>query len=110
MTVKAPGSKRGDLEVMKLRMVRNVLDPETGEKGTDVLIVFYWYASVEHLTASNMRRIALTAWDRMILGKNYRWSYVLCTSPVSGNDPDAEQRVMKGLYTFTQQFFPAVEK
>jgi EpsI family protein len=110
ITIKIPGSKIEKINVMKLRMIRTRTDPDTEELKTDKLIVFYWYASVERLTESNTRRLLHTAWDRMILGKNYHWSYVLLHSPVAGDQPDDEERTVKGLYTFMQQFFPKVER
>ena len=110
ITVKVPRSKRKSVNVMKLRMIRTRTDLDTKESRTDKLIVFYWYASVEHLTESNSRRLFHTAWDRMILGKNYHWSYVLLHSPVTGDKPEDEEKAVKGLYTFIQQFFPKVER
>ena len=110
ITIRAPDSRLKDIGVMKLRMKRSSVDPDTNEKIVDKLIVFYWYASVEHVTESNLRRLMYTAWDRMVLGKNYHWSYILIYSPLRGDDPKDEERVTKGLYNFMQEFFPKVER
>ncbi len=130
INIKIPGSKRKSMAVKKLRMVKTQEGPESGQMRTERMIVFYWYASVEHITESNLARLMYTAWDRMVLGKNYRWSYLLLYSnawpdlskigqitdkarkeeAIKEAEQSAEREVVEGLYTFMQQFFPHVEK
>jgi len=114
ITIKLPEGKRKRINVMMLRLVNTVIEPETKKRSYNKMIVFYWYASVEHITESNLRRLLYTAWDRMILGKNYHWSYVLLTTHVIGDTSrsrtELEDKGVESLYSFMQQFFPKVER
>jgi EpsI family protein len=56
--------------------------PPRGERREVKGIVFYWYMGSNRLTASNLKRLAYTAWDRIAYGLNYRWAYALVISPV----------------------------
>jgi hypothetical protein len=110
ITVKLSGCKRKSLNIMKLKMEETQIDSETKETKTTKLVVFYWFTSVDKTTESNLRLLAYWAWDRLIMGKNYHWSYTLLTAYAVGNDPKEEERVTQNMYNFVQEFYPKVER
>lgn len=72
----------GKFSVRSLLMFRDTKD-EAGRKTRWEEPVFYWYAALpDRRTASEYKRLALTFYDRLIRGLNFRWSYVLVSKVV----------------------------
>ena len=110
IAIKLDNSNHKSIRVMRLKMESTQIDPKTGEKRSNKMIVFYWFMSINRITESNLRLMGYWAWDRLILGLNYRWSYVLLTAYTRGDDPAEEERVTNEMYKFVQQFFPLIDK
>ena len=92
----------GALSVRALLMNKPGTTPE-GQSYTRQLVVLYWYAALPaRLTSSEYRRLALTLYDRLVRGKNYRWSYVLVTREFyPGESP---LQVTRQLEQFAKEF------
>jgi EpsI family protein len=69
-------------------------------------VVFYWFMGDNRITGSNLKRLAYTAWDRMIRRRNYRWSYILLISPVSASVEEANGELSR----FAARLLPLVRK
>ena len=69
-------------------------------------VVFYWFMGDNRITGSNMKRLACTAWDRMIHRLNYRWSYILLISPVWASVQEANGELSR----FATQLLPLIRK
>jgi len=95
-----PQSKVKKIDLTVIRTKQLVKNKE--ERG----VAMYCYAGNKRITASNFKRIAYMAWDRMILGQNYRWSYILLNCKVYRSYKDTE----KAMFQFIEEFFPLVEK
>ncbi len=73
----------------------------------------YWFVGDGTTTASHVRRVMLTSWDRMIHHKNHRWAYIAVSAPVlegfkPGGLGDKETRRM--LLGFIAQLAPEIMK
>jgi len=98
-----PKSKRKKLDVTAIRLQR------TMENGNiDRSMAMYFYAGNTRVTADNFKRIAYMAWDRMIVGMNYRWSYILMTARVYPGRTYKDTE--KAMLQFVTELFPLVEK
>jgi len=42
----------------------------------------YWFVGDGATTASHVKRILLTSWDRVVHHKNHRWAYIAVSAPV----------------------------
>jgi Protein of unknown function (DUF3485) len=42
----------------------------------------YWFVGDGVSTASHVRRVLLTSWDRIVHHKNHRWAYIAVSAPV----------------------------
>ncbi|NIA31880.1 MAG: exosortase-associated EpsI family protein, partial [Actinobacteria bacterium] len=98
-----PKSKMKKIDVTVIRSQR-MLD----NGGVERSLAMYFYAGNRRVTADNLKRIAYMAWDRMIIGMNYRWSYMLLNSRV--NAQETYNDTEKAMLQFITEIFPLVEK
>jgi hypothetical protein len=71
------GAPGGTISVRSLLMSKKVR-AQDGELVQVQLVVLYWYAALpDRVMSSEYKRLATMFYDRLIRGKNYRWSYVL---------------------------------
>lgn len=91
--------KKLDVTVIHLQRVGQ-------ERGVERTMAMYFYAGNKRITADNFKRLGYMAWDRMIIGQNYRWSYILMISRVNKSYKDTE----KAMVQFISELFPIVEK
>ncbi len=102
-TIRLSRGNLSKLDVMVLVLKAPVRDSRSR---VSTQIIYYWFAGNRRVTASNYERLALTAWDRMVLGDSYRWSYILVISSVRTTVRDT----MGAMDEFLADFFPQVEK
>jgi EpsI family protein len=102
-TVPSPSGTSGNLVVTRL-VVRSVGLTPDGKKSETKNVVFYWFMGHNRLTGSNLKRMAYTAWDRMVRGVNYRWSYALLRAPVRGSVRETSQALSR----FVSELLPSI--
>ncbi len=100
MWLDIPGSKKKKIDVVVIRIRRPM------KKSVLQSVAMYWYVGHNRITADNFKRLGYMAWDRMILGQNYRWSYVLMVSHITKSYQDTEE----AMFQFIREFFSATEK
>lgn len=83
-----------DLTVTRL-VVRHVWLTQEGNKAERKDVVFYWFRGHNHLTGSNLKRLAYTAWDRMAHRLDYSWSYTLLIAPVRDSVNETTQALAR---------------
>jgi Protein of unknown function (DUF3485) len=98
-----PKSKMKKIDVTVIRLQRMAKNG-----AIDRSIAMYFYAGNKRVTADNLSRLSYMAWDRMIIGMNYRWSYMLMNSRV--NAQETYNDTEKAMLQFITEIFPLVEK
>jgi len=105
LTVKSESVPSGELTVRHIVMERVAKD-ERNRPFTDRIVVLYWYAALpERVTASEYKRHAMAFYDCIIKGVNYRWSYVLVqrrVNPNGGNPVAVSQKLEKLVTEITE--------
>lgn len=107
VTVNTPDAKTKVLKVKRLVLDR----PEKSENGKMTLsymVAFYWFLGKQRITEDHFKRIGYMAWDRMVLGKNYRWSYVLLVAETK--EAKSVPEVAKAMMGFVSELWPAIER
>ena len=105
ITISTPDAKTKALKVTRLVLELHRRS-ENGKMTTSYMVAFYWFLGKERITENHFKRIGYMAWDRMALGKNYRWSYVLMTSRVRKSVTETTRAMME----FVSELWPAIER
>jgi hypothetical protein len=99
------------METRKLTLSRQVRGP-TGEPITVRAFYIYWFVGQNVTTSSEMYRVLLSNWDRVVHNEAHRWAYVSVFSLITeGLQPDGlgpnETETM--LKDFTKQIVPTFQ-
>lgn len=63
-------------------MITRQVDVAPGVSRPLTSLFCYWFVGDGATTASHVKRILLTSWDRVIHHKNHRWAYIAVSAPV----------------------------
>jgi hypothetical protein len=95
----------------KLTLERQVPGPNN-EQITVTAFYIYWFVGQNASTPSEMKRVLLSNWDRVIHNRSHRWAYVsvfsLVTDNLRPNGADAAQTEAL-LVDFTRQIVPTFQ-
>jgi hypothetical protein len=100
-----------NLMARKLSLERRVTDPNGGALTVRAIYV-YWFVGQNVTTPSEMVRVLLSNWDRVIHNRAHRWAYVSVFSYITDNlrrdglNPDQTQAL---LVDFTKQIVPTFQ-
>jgi exosortase len=75
-------------------------------------LYIYWYVGKDRTTESNLERILLTSWDRVVRRVNHRWAYVTVGGiipPDLVGSQSAKERILNDLIDFTKEMIPRIE-
>ncbi len=100
------------LAARKLNVERRVTDPNGGGVVTLRAIYLYWFVGQNVTTPSEMKRVLLTNWDRVIHNRAHRWAYVSVFCFVTENlRPDGlnTEQTQALLVDFTRQIVPTFQ-
>lgn len=101
------------LEARKLSLERRVTTPNGGVVMVRAFYI-YWFVGQNVTTASEMHRVLLTNWDRVVHNRQHRWAYVSFFSLITDNlrndglglNADQTQAL---LVDFTKQIVPTFQ-
>jgi len=95
----------------KLTLERRVTDPNGGAVVVRAFYI-YWFVGQNVTTASEMKRVLLSNWDRVVHNEAHRWAYVSVFSLVTDNlRPDGldDKQTQALLVDFSKQIVPTFQ-
>jgi len=101
-----------NLVARKLTLERHVTDPNGGGTVTVRAFYVYWFVGQNVTTPSEMQRVLLSNWDRVVQNRAHRWAYVSVFGLISDNlrenglGPEQTQDL---LVDFTKQIVPTFQ-
>jgi len=111
-TTAIPLANGGNLDVMKLSLMRPIPMPDGTKKDLESLY-YYWFVGKDSTTPHHFTRILKTNLDMLLHNKNHRWAYIIVSAPVldgfAANGLNREQTAEQ-LEAFIGEIAPQIMK
>jgi hypothetical protein len=101
-----PGRPDANFDATILR-VRYVLNGSRGQESVPELVA-YWYVGADRVVSTQMDRMFVDGWNRMVHGRSDRWAYVLLKTGAADGDDEALRRIQSVLNSALPEFQPAM--